>query len=141
MNERRSYAVDGRMHLEVPLSLSLKYHSAKSDYGAFNCRKHLRSAAGEKERKREGYVMCAMLWVVAYFSATFQRQRGKRGRRERDLKRQFNEQLERTARKDFRRRRRRCILSFQLTVITTRSAAIRKEPRRRHECPLRRVRR
>ena len=77
MNERRSYAVDGRMHLEVPLSLSLKYHSAKSDYGAFNCRKHLRSAAGEKERKREGYVMCAMLWVVAYFSATFQRQGGR----------------------------------------------------------------
>ena len=62
MNERRSYAVDGRMHLEVPLSLTLKYHSAKSDYGAFNCRKHLRSAAGEKERKREGYVMCAICY-------------------------------------------------------------------------------
>ena len=66
------------MHLEVPLSLSSAAAEAKSDYGAFNCRKHLRSAAGGRDGEKEGYVMCVMLWAVAYFSATFQGQRGKR---------------------------------------------------------------
>ena len=146
-SERRSYAVDGRMHLEVPshsLSLSLECGGrSKSDYGAFNCRKHLRSAAGERERKREGYVcyvMCVMgLWAVAYFSATFQRlPRGKRERK--DLKRQFNEQVERTTRKDFRRRKHgRCILSTQLATWYNNHSDVRPQFAKSHECPLRRV--
>ena len=41
------------MHLEVPL-LSQVPRRAKSDYGAFNCRKHLRSAAGGKEGRNGG---------------------------------------------------------------------------------------
>ena len=80
---RRSYAVDGRMHLEVPLSLSLSSAAAaeaKSDYGAFNCRKHLRSAAGEKERKREGYVMCAICYGLLPTFPLLSSDKGGRGK-------------------------------------------------------------
>ena len=117
---------------------------AKSDYGAFNCRKHLRSAAGEKERKREGYVcyvMCVMgcCLLFRYFPATTKGGRERERTLNVNLTNKWSGRHEKTFVADADSSRKVYSVSQTHEVVDNNHSVGWPQFAKSHECPLRRV--